>query len=756
MGLTLKRARRAVEAARIHPSHTITGNALLPRERASNAAPPGHPINHRRNTMKKSLLAAGVALTFAPLAAIASEPFTLGQIDVVAQARDMLSSAHVDQQTLELNNVKTVNEIAKFVPGVYTNRQAARSDNNIFVRGFGPSEVPLLVDGIPVYIPYDGTNDFGRYTVFDLATIDVSKGTGSVLYGPNALGGAVNLVTMKPTKPFEATVGIGAKTGKNSKTHGEDVYANLGTKQDLWYGALSLSYVNDAGMQSPHGYHGSTIHPMNGKRIPNSKHMDYKAQLKLGLTPNATDEYSLVISHQHGDKEQPLYGGDLTDGMHERWWRWPKWDKTNIYALSHTQLEEEHDIYLDGKVFYSSFNNDMKGWGFDRPNDTSGTNPRPKSFTEDTYENVFVDKNFQDKTEYRDYTYGVGFELGGTFFDEHALRLATLWTTDVHKMEKFRKGGKKDPRVTDSDRTITIGLEDTYSATENLTLVGGIAYSHRTPKDTERVLKGKVESDSVKSLNAWDFQLKGIYQIEPDLETSLGFAKKTHFPSMKDRYSKKNGKNEPNPFLKPETAYHIDWNVTKHWGDLAQIQTGLFYSQTHDAIENVDILDPNVPTPSATDTVSQCQNVGKVRRYGIELAGYVKPIDSLKLGANYTYLHAKNVTYKDREVTGTPNHKAFLWAEWQATPALSFYVDQQWQSKTWDSYTKKNKKLKKSETHYVKVKAVSITNAKATYEINKNFTVNAGVSNIFDRKNFYREGYVEEGRTFFANLKYVY
>lgn len=730
MGLTLKRARRAVEAARIHPSHTITGNALLPRKRASNAAPPGHPINHRRNTMKKSLLAAGVALTFAPLAAIASEPFTLGQIDVVAQARDMLSSAHVDQQTLELNNVKTVNEIAKFVPGVYTNRQGARSDNNIFVRGFGPSEVPLLVDGIPVYIPYDGTNDFGRYTVFDIATVDVSKGTGSVLYGPNALGGAVNLVTLKPTKPFEATVGAGFKTGKNSKTHGEDVYANLGTKQDLWYGALSLSYVNDAGMQSPHGYHGSKVHPMDGKRIPNSEHKDYKAQLKLGLTPNATDEYSLVISHQHGDKEQPLYGGDLTDGKHERWWRWPKWDKTNVYALSHTQLEEEHDIYLDGKVFYSAFTNDMKEWKAKGPFKTA-----------DEYADVFTDKNYSRKSKYRDHSYGIGFELGGTFFDEHALRLSTLWVTDVHKDQKISKKAT-DPQIKDSDRTITIGLEDTYSATDKLTLVGGVAYSHRSPKDTEFYFTNKknpsenvVKHYDEKNLNAFDFQLKGIYQIEPDWDASIGLAKKTHFPSMKDRYSEKFGRSLPNPYLKAETAYHVDANTTKHWGDVAQAQVGVFYSQTHDAIEEV----------TTTKGKTMRDNVGKVRRYGVELAGYVKPVDSLKLGANYTYLHAKNVTFKNLNVTKVPEHKAFLWAEWQATPALSFYVDQQLQSKTYYD-AESNDKLK----------AVAITNAKATYEINKNFTVNAGVSNIFDRENFYDEGYVEEGRTFFANLKYVY
>ncbi len=668
--------------------------------------------------MKKSLLAAGVALAFTPLTGMASEVFQLGQIEVVAQARDMLSSAHVNQSTLELNNVQTVNQIAKFVPGVYTNRQGGRGDNNIFVRGFGPDQVPLFVDGIPVYVAYDGTNDLSRYSIFDVSTIDVSKGTGSVFYGPNAMGGAVNIVTMKPSKPFEATVGAGVKTGRNAHTHGEHLYANLGTRQEAWYGALSLSTINDDGMQSPHGYHAHKNHPMDGKRIPNSKHKDYKVQAKVGFTPNDTDEYTLVVSHQHGDKQQPLFGGESKHKSAERWWQWPKWDRTMVYALSHTVLDEKTDTYVDGKLFYTQFNNDMDSWDVARDGNKNST---VNFTTPDKYANVISGKAGERST-YRDHTIGFGLEGGTTIAERHDLKGSFLVTHDVHK---GKKGSKS--QIKDADRTITVALEDTFSATDRLTLVGGVGYSHRTPTDTQ--------SFKVKKTHAVDFQLKSIYQIEDGWDASVGVARKTHFPSMKDRYSERGGKSEVNPYLKPEVAYHLDANTTKKWGETAQVQAGLFYSQTRDAVESVKIAKKK----------SQNQNVGKVRRYGLELAAFVKPIDNVKLGGNYTYLKAKNITNKNLHVSNIPEHKFTLWAEYTPIEKLSFYVDQEFQSKFYDQANDKDK-----------MKTVYTTNLKATYNVNKNFTVNAGVSNLFDRKNFFERDYIEEGRTFFANVKYTY
>ena len=248
---------------------------------------------------------------------------------------------------------------------------------------------------------------------------------------------------------------------------------------------------------------------------------------------------------------------------------------------------------------------------------------------------------------------------------------------------------------------------------------------------------------------------------------------------MKDRYSERMEKSVPNPFLKPETAYHFELNSTKMWGNTAQLQAAVFYSETHDGIDQVTLPEEKNPqarksnstgkpagaaasassghgqpnTAAGGSTVgkkpnkgpSQMQNVGKVRRAGIELAGYVKPIDSLKLGANYTYLNSKNRTNTALHVTRAPEHKIFAWVEWQALPKLTVYVDQQWQSGV---YTAAD-----SDT---KTKSVAITDAKLMYKINDHFDAQVGVKNVFDRINYYDEDYVEEGRTFFAKLKYVY
>lgn len=58
-------------------------------------------------------------------------------------------------------------------------------------------------------MPYDGNMDLGRFSTFDLSRIDISKGASAVLYGPNTMGGAINLISRKPTKPLEGTLGYG-------------------------------------------------------------------------------------------------------------------------------------------------------------------------------------------------------------------------------------------------------------------------------------------------------------------------------------------------------------------------------------------------------------------------------------------------------------------------------------------------------------------------------------------------------------------
>ncbi|MCS5517457.1 TonB-dependent receptor plug domain-containing protein [Pseudomonas qingdaonensis] len=77
------------------------------------------------------------------------------------------------------------------------------------MRGFDRLQVPVYIDGIPTYVPYDGNIDLGRFTTYDLSRIQVDKGFASLLYGPNTLGGAINLVTRRPVQEFEGEVGGG-------------------------------------------------------------------------------------------------------------------------------------------------------------------------------------------------------------------------------------------------------------------------------------------------------------------------------------------------------------------------------------------------------------------------------------------------------------------------------------------------------------------------------------------------------------------
>ena len=92
----------------------------------------------------------------------------------------------------------------------------SRNEDMVYLRGFDVRQVPLFIDGIPAYVPYDGYVDFGRFTTFDLAQIRVAASGASLMYGPNTLGGAINLVSRKPVRAFEGfsmSLLTGAGTG---------------------------------------------------------------------------------------------------------------------------------------------------------------------------------------------------------------------------------------------------------------------------------------------------------------------------------------------------------------------------------------------------------------------------------------------------------------------------------------------------------------------------------------------------------------
>jgi iron complex outermembrane receptor protein len=145
-------------------------------------------------------------------------PFHLGAVEVdvsaVAAAPSPIT-ASIDQT--EIRNLDLVNaaRALDYLPGVSIQHLSQNRDEaGIMVRGFSTrGQVPLYVDGIPISVPYDGYVDFNRFLTSDIAELQVAKGYSSPLLGPNALGGAINLVTQQPVKKLDADALIGTGSG---------------------------------------------------------------------------------------------------------------------------------------------------------------------------------------------------------------------------------------------------------------------------------------------------------------------------------------------------------------------------------------------------------------------------------------------------------------------------------------------------------------------------------------------------------------
>ena len=159
----------------------------------------------------RSLLAA-LLLSAAPAAVLAQtatpgDVYSLGELQVTARTAggEALGGSVVSGDFLQTYNRQSVDQALALIPGtVASNTGGSRNERVIYVRGFDRFQTTISIDGVRVFLPADNRIDFARFLTADLSEIQVSKGYVSVLDGPGGLGGAINLVTVKPTRAFEA------------------------------------------------------------------------------------------------------------------------------------------------------------------------------------------------------------------------------------------------------------------------------------------------------------------------------------------------------------------------------------------------------------------------------------------------------------------------------------------------------------------------------------------------------------------------
>jgi outer membrane receptor for ferrienterochelin and colicins len=166
----------------------------------SRAVPAGEPAPDRATPTEP------VAPTDDDLATAA----TAGEVIVVTGTRSEVPLAAspvvtevIDRKRLEESGVQTVSEALALRPGLWTDRGVAGT-TGITLQGLGPQYSLILVDGVRQIGRTDGYLDLDRFGIADLEQIEIVRGPSSALYGADALGGVVNLITRKPGDGFAA------------------------------------------------------------------------------------------------------------------------------------------------------------------------------------------------------------------------------------------------------------------------------------------------------------------------------------------------------------------------------------------------------------------------------------------------------------------------------------------------------------------------------------------------------------------------
>ncbi|HEX8635276.1 MAG TPA: TonB-dependent receptor [Pyrinomonadaceae bacterium] len=109
----------------------------------------------------------------------------------------------VEREMLELSRVFTSSEALRKVSGVNVrDEEGFGLRPNIGIRGLNPTrstKVLLLEDGIPLtYAPYGDNASYYHPPIDRFESIEVLKGSGQILYGPQTIGGVVNYITRTP------------------------------------------------------------------------------------------------------------------------------------------------------------------------------------------------------------------------------------------------------------------------------------------------------------------------------------------------------------------------------------------------------------------------------------------------------------------------------------------------------------------------------------------------------------------------------
>jgi iron complex outermembrane recepter protein len=671
------------------------------------------------------------------------QTFKLGATEITVTADQSILSPvtdSIDRNEIFDRNATTVIEAAQYIPGVTADYKAGRNQLGTMIRGFDTRQVGVYLDGIPLYVPYDGYTDLSRLLTSDISRIEVLKGYSSPLLGPNGLGGSINLVTRQPEKTIEGDGLFGAGSGRKIESA-----IHLGTRLDKFFIRGGMDWLQTDNFPLSANFTPNTVQPSFQRMNADKRDVRYNG--RFGWMPKNEDQYVFTYNKQNATNDVPAYAGADAANNNVRYWEFPYWNRDSYYFNSNTGLGKSSSIKF--RAFYDKY-------------------PYAQSVFSDA-----THKTITSLTPYDDYSGGFSSEYTTLRFPRNALSASFLFKDDTHKEHSITYSSNKvklnTPWRLDRDRYGSLGAQDVLNLFHGVRATVGVSIDYlrgieaQDIDSTNKIIRfacttvtdAGTTTDPCKLADKWAYNpLASIsYSVAKAGTVFFSFAQKSHFPTLKDRYSYKNGQAIPNPTLEPEHARNYNLGFTHAFpANNTTIQVEVFRSDVYDAIENAIVSAPSTTLCKNYDSKGlKCQqsvNVGNEIHKGAEFTVRSNPLRRFDLVANYTYLQRSISGPSNMPAvfpTGTPKHKAIATGNWRMPRGVLMLATFRYES---GAYNLDNKNIIFPASRFATV------DWGMTIPMGNIASLQCGIKNLLDRDYYYQEGYPEAGRNFYTNLRF--
>jgi Fe(3+) dicitrate transport protein len=161
-----------------------------------------------------------------------SRIYDFPQIDVIGRRPNLINSVPgsadiISEQTLNRVQPLTSNEILRRVTGVHVvDEEGLGLRSNIGIRGLDPDRsrtVLMMEDGVPIALaPYGEPEMYYSPSIDRMKNIEILKGSGSILFGPQTIGGVINYITADP--PLDSKTNLSVRGGEYGLFTGQGSY----------------------------------------------------------------------------------------------------------------------------------------------------------------------------------------------------------------------------------------------------------------------------------------------------------------------------------------------------------------------------------------------------------------------------------------------------------------------------------------------------------------------------------------------------